>query len=555
MMYFQVALGGELGGMPFDILTGLRYEKTDTESSSLVSRVYFQWEDNNDIFSYVDSTVPPEPAFAENDYDYLLPSLDVTLNLTDDLVSRFSYSKTIARAGLGNLGVSASNFGGGGGSTLLGAQPTANGANPALLPLESSNFDLSLEWYYNPFSYMSAGIFQKNVINFIGSRQIDQPLEGIRDVTGGPRALAAAQAVRDAGFPLDDTYLFAMMAFTEFRNHPDMIARYGANPQFTGAQPHIGFTYWRNPPANLMPVVAVAEPMTVADMGVAAEGSPLSWPISEYQGQQLVLDSFYPHGQQQRTIEVFNKGTVPFEFNAKASADWVKLSHSSGKINVEQHINVSIDWSKTETGLNNAEVHIQGTGWGGAKIQLAAVKPATTPTQGFVEADGYIAIEAASGKTVANNKQAWWQEIPGHGRTYSSMSAMTVPDYQTGAVTQAPYLEYPLFFHSTGSFTLHSIVAPTLDLVPGRGLRFAVALNNNPPQPVDTLADKSQQVWEQSVLDGVRIIKSPLQVTQPGAHTLRIYLVDPALVLQKLLIDTGGLKPSYLGPQQSKRLR
>lgn len=321
------------------------------------------------------------------------------------------------------------------------------------------------------------------------------------------------------------------------------------------SQPHIGFTYWRNPPANLMPVVSVAEPMAVADMGVAAEGSPLSWPISEYQGQQLALDSFYPHGQQQRTIEVFNKGSVPFEFSAKASADWVKLSHSSGKINVEQQIAVSVDWSKAQTGLNNAEVHIQGTGWGGAKIQLAAIKPATTATQGFVEADGYIAIEAASGKTVANNKQAWWQEIPGHGRTHSSMSAMTVPDYQPGALKQAPYLEYPLFFHSTGSFTLHSIVAPTLDLVPGRGLRFAVALNNNPPQLVDTLADNSQQVWEKSVLDGVRIIKSPLQITKPGAHTLRIYLVDPALVLQKLLIDTGGLKPSYLGPQESKQLR
>ncbi len=240
-VYFQVALSGELGKMPFDVLTGLRYEKTDTESSSLVSRVYFSWEDNNDIIAYVDSSVPPQPATAKNDYDYLLPSLDVSLHLTDDVISRFSFSKTIARAGLGSLGVSASNFGGGGGSTLLGAQPTANASNPGLLPLESTNYDLSLEWYYNPFSYMSAGVFQKNVINFIGNRQVDQPLLGIRDVTGGPRALAAAQAVRDAGFPLDDTYLYAMMVFNEYRNHPDMIAEFGANPQFTGTAEQIDF--------------------------------------------------------------------------------------------------------------------------------------------------------------------------------------------------------------------------------------------------------------------------------------------------------------------------
>jgi len=240
-VYFQVALEGELGGMQFDVLTGLRYEKTDSKSSSLVSDVYFQWEDNDDVVAYVDSSVPPEPANAKNDYDYLLPNLDVSLHLSDDLISRFSFSKTIARAGLGSLGVSASDFGGGGGSTLLGAQPVADASNPRLLPLESTNFDLSLEWYYNPFSYVSAGVFQKNVVNFIGSRQVDQPLLGIRDVTAGPRALAAAQAVQDGGFPLDDTYLYAMMVFNEYRTHPDMIAEFGANPQFTGTQAQIDF--------------------------------------------------------------------------------------------------------------------------------------------------------------------------------------------------------------------------------------------------------------------------------------------------------------------------
>ncbi|MBN7825642.1 TonB-dependent receptor [Bowmanella dokdonensis] len=239
--YFQISLNGEVGNMPFDVLAGMRYEETETESSSLNSRVYFQWEDNNDVVSYVDASVPAEAVSAENKYDYLLPSLDISLNITDDLKGRFSFSKTIARAGLGDLGVSASNFGGGGGSTLLGARPTADASNPGLLPLESSNFDLSLEWYYNPYSYMSAGFFQKDVINFLGSRQVDQPLLDIRDVTAGPRAQQAAQDVLDAGFPLDDTYLYAMMVFNEYRNHPDMIDEYGANPSFTGTPDQIDF--------------------------------------------------------------------------------------------------------------------------------------------------------------------------------------------------------------------------------------------------------------------------------------------------------------------------
>ncbi|MGQ8364963.1 TonB-dependent receptor [Glaciecola sp. 1036] len=208
--YAQVALDGEIGDMFFSVLTGIRYEETEVTSTSLVGSTYFQWEDNNDIIAYVDGSVPPSPASAENKYDFLLPSLDVKLEITDDLIGRFSYSKTIARAGLGSLGVSASNFAGGGGSTLLGAQPTANASNPGLLPLESSNVDLSLEWYYDPTSYASVGLFQKDVVNFLGSRQVDQTLLGIRDVTGGPRAQAAAQALQDRGFAVDDTSLYAM---------------------------------------------------------------------------------------------------------------------------------------------------------------------------------------------------------------------------------------------------------------------------------------------------------------------------------------------------------
>lgn len=239
--YFQFSVSGEVGGMPFDLLTGLRYETTDVDSTSLVSTIVFNWEDNNDINAVVDGSVPPSLVSASNSYDNILPSMDFTLHLDDDLISRFSFSKTIARAGLGSLGVSASNFGGGGGSTLLGAIPTANASNPGLLPLESTNFDLSLEWYYNDYSYVSAGMFQKNVINFIGSRQVDQTLLGIQDVTGGPRAQAAAQAVQDGGFPLDDTYLYAMMVFTEFKNNPIITDVYGANPTFTGEQSQIDF--------------------------------------------------------------------------------------------------------------------------------------------------------------------------------------------------------------------------------------------------------------------------------------------------------------------------
>ncbi len=231
--YFQVSLNGDFGDMPFNILAGLRYETTDVFSSSLAARYKTVWEDNNDVAIRVDPSQPTSLATAKESYDNLLPSLDLTLYITDDLVGRFSTSKTIARAGLNSLGVSADNFGAGGGSTLLGATPTANASNPGLLPLESTNFDLSLEWYYDDASYASVGLFEKNVYNFIGSQQVNRSILGIRDVTGGPRAQAAAEALAANGMALNDDNLHGMMVYTEFaEGHPDWIAEFG-NVEYT----------------------------------------------------------------------------------------------------------------------------------------------------------------------------------------------------------------------------------------------------------------------------------------------------------------------------------
>ena len=230
--YFQFAVGGDLGDMPFSILAGLRYETTDVTSSSLSAGYRTVWASDNDITIQVDPSVPASLIGAEASYDNLLPSFDFTLNISDDLVSRFSFSKTIARAGLTDLGVSFRDFGAGGGSTLLGASPSAAASNPALLPLESTNFDLSLEWYYDDASYASVGLFEKNVFNFIGSEQQMRELLDIRNPTAGPRAETAVADLETRGIPVTDENLHNMIAFNEFiadggRDSAAWIAEFG----------------------------------------------------------------------------------------------------------------------------------------------------------------------------------------------------------------------------------------------------------------------------------------------------------------------------------------
>lgn len=322
------------------------------------------------------------------------------------------------------------------------------------------------------------------------------------------------------------------------------------------SQPHIGYSNWNNPPEDTMPVTHHYEPHNSAEMGIAVEGIATAWPHpGSYQ-----LGRFDPLGTQQRTIEVFNKGKESFTATAKVSAPWIILNHTSVQVDATAQFRVSIDWSKAPQGEATGSVQITGTGWGGASI---AVKAVNTPLnkralKGFVEADGYIAIEAEHfhrrGDT-NNGKGAKlrWERIPEHGRTLSSMSVYPITDKSFSDATSAPYLEYDFFSQSSGEFNVEGLFAPSWPLMPGRGLRYAVAIDGEPAQIVDLIADTSAQAWEESVRSDVRRSVTSHKVAKAGRHKLRIYSLDPGVTLQKILIDTGGLLPSYLGPQESRR--
>jgi TonB-dependent receptor len=236
-VYLQFGLKGEFAGRPVNTLLGVRYEQTDVTSiSQMLLPTQIRWQDNNDFFTDRETTVTNFTQ--EADYNHVLPSLDFDIGLTDTLKARLSYSKTIARAQYDQLRA-AINVGGFSGPTITGGVPSANVSNPALVPLESDNIDMSLEWYFGESSYLSAGLFEKRVSNFIGTEQVDESFFGLRDVTSGPRALAARDAVleitdptiRDVGAPVNETELFVMAAILE---HPEAFANGAAD--FRGNQ-------------------------------------------------------------------------------------------------------------------------------------------------------------------------------------------------------------------------------------------------------------------------------------------------------------------------------
>jgi hypothetical protein len=139
--------------------------------------------------------------------------------------------------------------------------------------------------------------------------------------------------------------------------------------------------------------------------------------------------------------------------------------------------------------------------------------------------------------------------LPGFGETRSAMTVFPVT--APSSTSSAANLQYNAYLYDSGSFTLETILAPTLNFVPGRGLRFAVSVDDGPRTIVDALEHNAQSDWAQAVSDGVKKVSIPITIAAPGYHTLKVWMVDPGVVLERIVLYHGRILPSYLGPPES----
>jgi hypothetical protein len=316
-------------------------------------------------------------------------------------------------------------------------------------------------------------------------------------------------------------------------------------------QTHIGYTYWQEPPKNTMPPVTEIALPAASSMGVAIEGSSVAWPGNP---APAVLPTFDSFNQPRHFVDVFNRGRAPFEFTATGSAPWIVLSATRGSVNKELRLWVSVDWEKIPPGPNKGAVTIEGAGAVPIAVAVDVFypnRPSRAELQGFVEASGYVSIEAEHYTRKIGAGPVTWQRIPDYGRTLSAMSIFPVTAESVMPPVKSPFLEYRMYLFDAGPVEVEAILAPTLNFSPGRGLRYAISFDDEPPQIVDALAHNAQSDWETSVKDSVRKVRSTHALALPGAHTLKFWMVDPGIVLEKLIVDLGGVKPSYLGPPES----
>jgi TonB-dependent receptor len=234
-LYTQATLKGDFLSKPTTLVAGLRYEHTDVNASALQSiPTAIRWTADNDFT--VDFGSGVATVSGKSHYSNFLPNIDFSVELRDDLKARASFSKTISRAAFGNL-YATTSVGGPPRPTINGTNPTASSGNPALLPLESSNVDVSVEWYYAKSSYVSLGLYNKDINNFVGTGKVNTTQFGLRDPTSGAtgsRSGTAAAALASISQSTTDVNLFTMTALliknagnvtaakTEYQSHQDV---------------------------------------------------------------------------------------------------------------------------------------------------------------------------------------------------------------------------------------------------------------------------------------------------------------------------------------------
>ncbi len=214
--YGQLTWKGELAGRPASLVVGARYERTKVRSTSLVAVPQtINWVSDNDFTPIVSDEV--QPLSDSSNYNNFLPAMDFQIELAKNFIGRFSFSKTIARPDYGNLFV-ATSVGTPPRPIALGGFATGSTGNARLSPLISDNLDLSFEWYYKPSSYISAGVFEKRVQNFVGTGQTTRNLFGLRDVSSGvegSRSGTALAELRRLNADPSDVNLFTMTALLQ----------------------------------------------------------------------------------------------------------------------------------------------------------------------------------------------------------------------------------------------------------------------------------------------------------------------------------------------------
>jgi hypothetical protein len=274
-------------------------------------------------------------------------------------------------------------------------------------------------------------------------------------------------------------------------------------------------------------------------------------------GSASTLPSISGYNRDSVFVDLYSNGSGTVSWTATPSASWIKLSKTSGTFNGDTRIWVSLDWTSVPVGaLISGSISFSGAGT--TKTVSVPVfnpgSPARDKVTGFVESNGYVSMEAEHFSRTVDRKAAW-QVVKDLGRSGDGVMVLptTLAPITTASTIQSssPQMEFDFYAFSTGNATVQVYCLPNQSVDRAETIRYAIAADNGTPSLVNVGTSTNGNQWINNVNSGSAVGSSSISIPSAGQHVLKVWMVDPGLVLDKIVISFGAVKPSYFGPPES----
>jgi hypothetical protein len=377
---------------------------------------------------------------------------------------------------------------------------------------------------------------------------------GLMNIASGRNLLYANQGRASANAEADVTHrLFAEdKKLTDYYNHELADGKWDHMMD----QVHLGYSEWYAPQANIEPPLSVVDSPDTSSFGVSVEGQTRAWPAFG----PTFLPRFDSLNRQHSWLEVFPIGTLPVETKVTAAEPWILLSDapspSAGRN--DHRMVVDIDWAKAPIGRSTGTISVSGPS-GSMRIQVMIHKLsdqiASEAKGAFAIVEEPLAINAQDFSANIAAGGVRWEKIPDYGLGVSAMTLFPVTAASIKPSAPSPHLDYPVYFAEPGAYEIDLVTNPTLDLYPGRGLSVGVSLGDQAPQIKDVFSGSGKidqtflgKDFNQNTRNNSRIMRFEERVDVTGKQIVHVLMVDPTMVVEKLIIHRRPLPPSYFGP-------
>ncbi|KAH0425954.1 immunoglobulin I-set domain-containing protein [Colletotrichum camelliae] len=328
---------------------------------------------------------------------------------------------------------------------------------------------------------------------------------------------------------------------TAFARDKEISAKYnginGGKWKGIMCQVHIGYTLWYEPSSDVMPKledVSDADVPASGIMGVAGQGA-----VGDVDEREIVLsevDPYLPPGQR-RWIDVFCRANGTFEWRIEANVSWVGVDKDEGTLEApggmdEARVNIEVDWSSAPKGRSTAAftVHRKDT-------------------------EDVITINFRS-SILQIPRRTWLDAGLSLAASYPSKQRITPPSKRiTGS---PPKLRYDFFtFAEYQDVKVRMYLGGSRNHDMTRPLRYAFAVDDREAVIVQPVGDaglgEDPVGWADSVITGGWNVTTSVTggSLKAGRHELGVWLLEPGAVIQKVVVDLGGVRANGLGPPES----